>query len=247
MLDLMAVNSFAGNGMPLYMSVINRILRELRIEQQTTGPTFKYFKFKHMIDNAGLTEAQLAPLQQRLETLESFMVQQQALAYPLFNKGKQGPQLSKNQRKKQRGIDWTAKPGQLTIVDLSCPCMTAEMACSLFGICLSLFVEHSSETGCVVALDEAHKFMTNSAECQSLTESLLATIRLQRHLGARVLISTQEPTISPRLLDLCSITIVHRFTSPDWLATLKQHLAGASSSVDVLKGIDDSDEVDDLL
>lgn len=81
----------------------------------------------------------------------------------------------------------------------------------------------------MIALDEAHKYMTDSAECMTLTENLLATIRLQRHLAARVIISTQEPSISPRLLDLCSVTIVHRFTSPDWLETLKKHLAGASS------------------
>ncbi|KAF4125489.1 Archaeal DNA helicase HerA [Geosmithia morbida] len=103
------------------------------------------------------------------------------------------------------------------------------MACSLFGICLSLFLEQKSDIGRIIALDEAHKYMTDSAECKSLTESLLATIRLQRHLGARVVISTQEPTISPRLLDLCSTTLVHRFTSPDWLEALKKHLAGASS------------------
>lgn len=73
----------------------------------------------------------------------------------------------------------------------------------------------------------------------TLTDKLLGTIRLQRHLGARIIISTQEPTISPRLLDLCSVTIVHRFTSPDWLATLKQHLAGASTLVDVVPGADE--------
>jgi len=39
----------------------------------------------------------------------------------------------------------------------------------------------------------------------------------------------QEPTISPDLLDLRSITIVHRFTSPEWLRTLKAHLAAAYS------------------
>lgn len=97
---------------------------------------------------------------------------------------------------------------------------------------MSLFLEQNSNIGKIVALDEAHKFMTDSAECQALTESLLSTIRLQRHLGTRIVISTQEPTISPRLLDLCSVTIVHRFTSPDWLATLKKHLAGASPRVE---------------
>jgi hypothetical protein len=70
--------------------------------------------------------------------------------------------------------------------------------------------------------------MNASAEAETLTNTLLSTIRLQRHLGARIIISTQEPTISPRLLDLCSVTIVHRFTSPDWMRSLKQHLAGAA-------------------
>jgi hypothetical protein len=98
-------------------------------------------------------------------------------------------------------------------------------------MCLSLFLEQSTSIGRVVALDEAHKYMTDSAECQALTESLLSTIRLQRHLATRIIISTQEPTISPKLLDLCSVTIVHRFTSPDWLETLKRHLAGAWSSL----------------
>lgn len=71
--------------------------------------------------------------------------------------------------------------------------------------------------------------MTDTADCERLTQALLTTIRLQRHQGARVIVSTQEPTISTKLLGLCSITIVHRFTSPDWLRALKAHLAGATS------------------
>lgn len=67
--------------------------------------------------------------------------------------------------------------------------------------------------------------MNAGAEASSLTNTLLSAIRLQRHLGTRVFISTQEPTISPKLLDLCSMTIVHRFTSPDWLSELRRHLA----------------------
>lgn len=114
-------------------------------------------------------------------------------------------------------------------MDLSCPCVTAELACSLFNICLSLFLEQKTSVGRVVAMDEAHKYMRDSAESQALTNSLLETIRLQRHLGVRVLVSTQEPTVSTKLLDLCSVTVVHRFTSPDWLRTLRAHLAGISS------------------
>lgn len=73
--------------------------------------------------------------------------------------------------------------------------------------------------------------MNASAEASVLTDLLLSAVRLQRHLGARVIISTQEPTISPKLLDLCSVTIVHRFTSPSWLRTLKKHLAAAASDL----------------
>lgn len=73
--------------------------------------------------------------------------------------------------------------------------------------------------------------MNASAEASTLTNTLLSTIRLQRHLGARVVISTQEPTISPSLLDLSSLVIVHRFTSPAWLNSLKRHLAGAASNM----------------
>lgn len=70
--------------------------------------------------------------------------------------------------------------------------------------------------------------MTSTEQSSSFTESLLSVIRKQRHSGTRVVIATQEPTISPKLLNLCSMTIVHRFTSPDWLQALKAHFAGVS-------------------
>ncbi|KAF3009245.1 hypothetical protein E8E14_009609 [Neopestalotiopsis sp. 37M] len=216
MLDLMAVG--AGT-VPLYIHVIQRVLRDMRIEQQATGGAFNYKKFKKIIDNEDLTAQQRVPLDQRLETLESFMVKKPT-KYSLDG---------------SRGTDWTPKKGQLTVVDLSCPCVTAEMACSLFNICLSLFLEQKSpHIGRVAALDEAHKYMSDSPEAQTLTNSLLSTIRLQRHLALRVIISTQEPSVSPKLLDLCSITIVHRFQSPDWLSVLKGHLAGLSTTSQVL-------------
>lgn len=76
------------------------------------------------------------------------------------------------------------------------------------------------------------QFMTSTDESSVFTESLLKIIREQRHSGMRVVIATQEPTISPKLLDLCSMTIVHRFTSPDWLQTLKARLAGVATPGD---------------
>jgi hypothetical protein len=43
-------------------------------------------------------------------------------------------------------------------------------------------------------------------------------------------IATQEPTLSPQLIDLCNVCIVHRFNSPAWFQILKHHLAGASTN-----------------
>ncbi|KAI1775458.1 hypothetical protein F4818DRAFT_451751 [Hypoxylon cercidicola] len=223
MMDLMAVKE--GGVMPLYVHVIHRILRDLRLEQQTTNSSFKYASFKERLESELLTSAQRGPLTQRMDTLESFLVKEQAA--PSRGSGTK-TRYTWQSSKRPAGNDWEPKPGQLTVVDLSCPCVTAETACSLFNICLSIFMEQAPSVGCVVALDEAHKYMNESAEASTLTDQLLTTIRLQRHLGARIFISTQEPTISPKLLDLCSVTIVHRFTSPDWLLALQRHLAGIS-------------------
>ncbi|KAH7418481.1 hypothetical protein BKA64DRAFT_563940, partial [Cadophora sp. MPI-SDFR-AT-0126] len=214
MLDLMAVNTEDGK-MPLYLHEITRILREMRIQQQNSDGSFNYAQFKQRVELSPMTRAQQAPLTQRLDTLESFMPKSQTVA------------TSKKTKKvaDAGGNDWSVKAGMLTIVDLSCPCITSEGACALFNMCLSLFLEQTTEIGRVVALDEAHKYMNGGSEASTLTNALLSSISLQRHNGTRVFISTQEPSISPKLLDLCSITIVHRFTSPDWLRCMRSHLA----------------------
>ncbi|KAL1898083.1 hypothetical protein Cpir12675_002031 [Ceratocystis pirilliformis] len=226
MLNLMAASS--GGRMPLYLHTIMRILRELRINQQQQGGSFNYQEFKSAIKAEPLTKEQSAPLQQRLETLESFMVKQdECKKWMTRNDKPENSTFHSVKGQGQGGIDWKPVGGQLTIIDLSCPCVTAEQACSLFDICLSLFLEQNTDLGRVIALDESHKYMNETDESKVFTESILSAIRLQRHNGTRILISTQEPSISPNLLDLCSITIVHRFTSPVWFQVLRRHLAGA--------------------
>jgi hypothetical protein len=66
--------------------------------------------------------------------------------------------------------------------------------------------------------------MLNTPGSIILTNYLTKVIRLQRHLGARVVISTQEPTVSTDLIALCSVTVIHRFTSPAWYNALKKHI-----------------------
>jgi hypothetical protein len=257
MLDLMAANA---KEMPLYLHVVQRVLRDMRTQQQHTNGGFVYADFKRRMAETSLQSLQSGPLQQRLDTLESFMPKQQTLADlsgtkdPKSKTRKAGtswsPEVSKLGDLQTLFLSlliiFPSQASRLTIVDLSCPCVTPAMACSLFGICLSLFLEKDSSIGRVVALDEAHKYMgdAESSGSEALTNSLLETIRLQRHLGTRVIISTQEPSISPKLLDLCSLTIVHRFSSPDWLRTLHKHLAGASAIARLLKETSDASELD---
>ena len=49
--------------------------------------------------------------------------------------------------------------------------------------------------------------------------------------------------MSPALLDLCNVTIIHRFTSPAWFQAIKKHIAGATV---VLAGSKSSSENDQL-
>ncbi|KAJ2998735.1 hypothetical protein NUW58_g228 [Xylaria curta] len=230
MLELMAFD----RAQPLYAQVVQRILRDMRLRQQKKPGKFNYREFILKLGEEKLSPDQKRGLQQRLDTLESFMVEKQVNPNP-WEKPKSNVRL---------GTDWTPKAGELTIVDLSCPCITASMACALFNICLSIFLSQHSSLGRIIALDEAHRYMGETSDCAVLTDNLLAAIRLQRHLGARIVISTQEPTISPKLLDLCSITIVHRFSSPDWLNVLTQHLAGISNLSKVTSRFN-STELDD--
>lgn len=114
MLDLMAVSSIKGEGMPLYLHVISRILRDLRMEQQKSDSPFNYGKLKSMIQQQQtLKEGQTAPLQQRLETLESFMVRTQTSEYDVSS-GKTGSSRKKSSKLRDTGTKWLAKVQFLT-------------------------------------------------------------------------------------------------------------------------------------
>ena len=73
---------------PLYVHVVERILRGLRIAQQSSELAFNYAKFKTILALEDLTPTQQGPLKQRLDTLESFMVQEQTESYLPKKKGR---------------------------------------------------------------------------------------------------------------------------------------------------------------
>jgi hypothetical protein len=111
MLNLMAISSVNG-AMPLYLHVVVRILRDLRIHQQNTKTTFDYGMFKRLLDDESLTEGQSAPLKQRLETLESFMVKTQADSYKMAKQRAPAGNKKKSKKGSMFGNDWTPQVGR---------------------------------------------------------------------------------------------------------------------------------------
>ncbi|KIY52355.1 hypothetical protein FISHEDRAFT_63890 [Fistulina hepatica ATCC 64428] len=205
LLSMMAVGSSAGA--PLYMQIVLSILRDL-------GESFTFQRFQRELDlkKTQFNPAQVAGLQQRMSLLKSFMV-------PTGSKGV----------REQRG---RFAAGQLTIVDLSDPFVDTDSACSLFEIVVRLFVRAKVDTGKVVLVDEAHKYLSSN-KASGLTQELSILVREQRHLGMRVLISTQEPTVvPPTLLQLCTVKILHRFSAPAWLDHLNKHVSADFSQGD---------------
>lgn len=127
-LTLMAVNQ--GSEPPLYIQGITRILREMAIE---SPEPFSYSRFKARLSKETFSREQRAPLEQRLNLLEQFL-----------DESGQSPKLD-------------LEPGTLAIIDLSCPFVDHNLACILFEISMSIYLESSSSIGKVVAMDEAHK------------------------------------------------------------------------------------------
>ncbi|USW48646.1 Putative AAA+ ATPase domain, P-loop containing nucleoside triphosphate hydrolase [Septoria linicola] len=213
---------------PLYMEVVQRILRQMAIKGQEV---FDYKHFRLLLDGEELTRDQTGPMNLRFSLLESFM---HPTDLPILSGVWRPPAPPSKKKNKSQENLFDLKPGTLTIIDLSDTFIDSSTVCILFEICLGLIKSHGPPAGLVVALDEAHKFLSSSsssAAASSFTERLLTTIREQRHNATRVIIATQEPSIDARLLDLCSVSIVHRFSSPAWFAAMREHLGGASRMI----------------
>ncbi|KIJ54327.1 hypothetical protein M422DRAFT_241577 [Sphaerobolus stellatus SS14] len=192
---LLSLMKVDNGNMPLYMESIISLMRSM--------PNFAYSKFRKQLDSEKFSPAQRSMLNIRLKILDSCL--------------EQGNQFN--------CVSVQFQKGQLTIVDLTSPFMDSISACSYFDIILWLFIEAEiNGAGKLVVLDEAHKYLTMNRSSR-LEDSLLSVVRQQRHMGTRIVISTQEPTIvSPKFLDLCSFIIAHRVSSPKWLDHFKAHI-----------------------
>ncbi|KAH9938514.1 uncharacterized protein B0H18DRAFT_1091200 [Fomitopsis serialis] len=208
-LSMMAIGQ--SDHVPLYMQTVLSILRDL-------GENYTYQAFKEELEKrkSKFNPAQRAGLEQRMALLEAF--------------------LDKRSLGEQRAAPARFAAGQLTIIDLSDPFVDPASACGFFEIITRLFVRAKVDTGKVLVVDEAHKYLSPNRVTSGLTQELLSLIRQQRHQAMRVVISTQEPTVVPPvLLDLCSITLLHRFSSPAWWEHITKHV---SADVDTKEAFD---------
>ncbi|KAJ7817960.1 hypothetical protein B0H13DRAFT_1739258 [Mycena leptocephala] len=186
--------------MPLYMHTALLIIRNMGVD------AFSYLEFKRRLALERLNPMQKAMIKLRMDLLDAFI-------HP-----------------GARGINSYFTAGGLVLVDLTDPFLDGLTAAVLFDIVLGAFTQWKTVCGKLVVLDEAHKYLVNS-ETARLTQSISNTIRLQRHLATRVIIATQEPTVIPAtILDLASIIICHRFSSPAWCSHLARHVSASTES-----------------
>ena len=221
MTRLMAFGASVENP-PLYMQIIDKVIRTMAMKTQGSSK-FNYndgskYCFRERILREIRNPQQIVPLNQRLDFLDSFLSGSEY--EKIFNKGVDFVPRADSE------MFLTGKPGCLTVIDLT-GCGDAESACLLFDVSLSVFHE-KTKVGKVVALDEAHNYLRGGAAATNFIQGLEKTIREQRHKGTRVIVATQEPTVGTEFLDLCDMTIAHRFTSPEWFRILQNKVGGAS-------------------
>ena len=189
----------------LYVAALLDLLRRY----QRLGVVPKFQEFMVEVREVCKCPGQEGPLGQRLALLES-LVAESALNSSLLD---EGGDLGK-----------FCKPGHLVVVDLTDPLLSSEEANGVFQVLVEQYRALPSRGGKVLALDEAHKYMSGDAG-DGLSAALVNTARLMRHDGMRLLVSTQSPlALAPELLELVSVAFLHRFHSADWFAYLAKKL-----------------------
>ncbi|KAK7052655.1 p-loop containing nucleoside triphosphate hydrolase protein [Favolaschia claudopus] len=173
----------------------------LRLIRNMGVDAFSYSEFKRQISLENLDVKQRMMIELRLSLLDAF--------------------IGLTARK----VNSYFSAGDVVLVDLTDPFLDGLTASVLFDIVLGTFTQWETPCGKLVVLDEAHKYLVNS-DSTKLAQSVSDIIRLQRHLGTRMVIATQEPTVIPAtILDLASTIVCHRFSSPAWCTHLARHVS----------------------
>ncbi|KAJ3167420.1 hypothetical protein HDU88_002342 [Geranomyces variabilis] len=195
--------------MPLYMSAILNLLREK--QRDRAYPDFAGFR-EGIKTQLALSGNQRSPLELRLRLLESVLRDSPENAVLAKDVPELATLLS----------DDSNVP--LFIVDSTDPLMTGAEANGIFEVMLSKFLGTKTQAGKLAVFDEAHKYL-RPAGTDGLSAALVRAVRLMRHQGLRIAISTQSPTVLPEeLLEVLTIAVIHRFHSEDWYMYLRRKL-----------------------
>ena len=120
------------------------------------------------------------------------------------------------------GVAHHLKPGRLVIVDIRDELIEQDEALAVFMVLLNRFGQISGGTDSfnkIIVFDEAHKYMSNTR----LTNAIVENIRLMRHRGTTVVLASQDPPSVPKeVIELSTILVAHRFTSPKWLEHIRK-------------------------
>lgn len=115
----------------------------------------------------------------------------------------------------------TLRPGRTVIVDLRDEWLEQDDALGLFVVMMTIFgaTKHQGKSfNKLMVFDEAHKYITES----ELIGQVVGIIREMRHQATSVVIASQDPISVPRaVIELSTVLVMHRMTSPQWLKHLK--------------------------
>lgn len=124
------------------------------------------------------------------------------------------------------------RPGRTVIVDLRDEWVEKDEALGLFVVMLRIFAAsrfEGREFNKLVVFDEAHKYISES----DLISQVVETIREMRHQATSVIIASQDPLSVPRaIIELTSVLILHRMTSPQWLKHLRSAIVSLNDVQD---------------
>jgi len=191
----------------LYMGVMLAKIREY--QRAGTVPEFRTFCSE--ILKAFPSSNQNGPLEQRLALLRQFV-----------EESEENDEL----REEQRDLGDLVTEGSLVVADMTDPMLSPAEANGVFQVLLEQFRLKKLDCGKIVVFDEAHKYFGEKSKGgDGLASSIIDTVRLMRHEGMRVVVSTQSPlTMPPELLELSTVAVCHSFHSKDWYRYLSMKI-----------------------
>lgn len=170
----------------------------------------KFQEFLHEVEKECTCSGQQGPLAQRIKLLETLVAESDE-NQDIINESLDLP-------------DALSAGFNLIVADLTDPLLSREDVNGLFEVMVEQFRTTPLQGGKVLALDEAHKYMSGTRS-DHLSEAVVRVARLIRHEGMRLVVSTQSPkSLAPELLELLSVAVLHHFHSHDWLDYVRQKI-----------------------